>query len=110
MCANVDQMLIVIAQSPPIPPMMLDTHIIAAVNSGMKPAIVVNKCDMVVPEHPLPDLSVYERLGYEVVRCSSVTGEGMDSLEQALRYAATPTQAQACARVGEGSMQRREED
>ena len=36
MCSNVDQMCIVISQSPPIPMGMLDSHIIGAVNSGLR--------------------------------------------------------------------------
>lgn len=41
MCSNVDQMCIVISQSPPIPPGMLDSHIIGAVNSGLRCAMAL---------------------------------------------------------------------
>jgi len=87
MCANVDQMMIVIAVRPPIPPLMLDSHIIAAVNGGIAPVILVNKCDLEPGpnDDPLPDLSVYQKLGYEVVRCSTKTLSGMDDLREALK-------------------------
>jgi hypothetical protein len=34
---------------------------------------------------PLPNLEIYEKLGYKVVRVSSVTGFGIDDLEEVLR-------------------------
>lgn len=57
MCSNVDQMCIVISQSPPMPPLMLESHIIGAINSGLAPVIVVNKCDVEIPGEALPDLT-----------------------------------------------------
>jgi hypothetical protein len=78
MCANVDQMLIVISPRPLTPPLLLDSHIVAAVNSGIEPVVVLNKCDLLekgevqragedangVLLEGLPDLCVYEALGY----------------------------------------------
>ncbi len=78
MCANVDQMMIVISPRPLTPPLLLDSHIVAAINSGIEPVVVLNKCDLLKEEdcqkggqgddgellEGLPDFGIYEKLGY----------------------------------------------
>lgn len=92
MCANVDQMLIVIAARPLTPPLMIDSHIVAAIDSGIEPVIVLNKCDLLdqpaVGQHAdgqnctwgelLPDLEVYSKLKYRGECCLNLVNDSVD--------------------------------
>lgn len=54
--------------------------------------IIVNKVDMEQTPgmQPLPNLAIYEGLGYKVVRVSTVTGFGIHDLEGVLRSVPKP--------------------
>jgi ribosome biogenesis GTPase len=77
--ANVDRMVIVAAiASPPLRIGLIDRYLIAASRGGIEPILCVNKLDLSA------DTSALE--GYEVplVRCSTLTGEGIDELRNML--------------------------
>jgi ribosome biogenesis GTPase len=77
--ANVDRMVIVAAiASPPLRTGLIDRYMIAAARGGIESILCVNKLDLSA------DTSALE--GYEIplVRCSTVTGEGIEELRNML--------------------------
>lgn len=84
--ANVDQLFIVVAPLPHVPLESIDHLLAAGEIYGMKPVIVLNKSDLPGAEKIEADLTFYrEMLGYEMIRVSSQSGEGLDGVRRALR-------------------------
>jgi ribosome biogenesis GTPase len=69
---------------PPFRPRFIDRLIVAAETGGMQPLIVLNKCDLGAVGEVKTRLDYYSRMGYEVRRCSALTGEGISQLEELL--------------------------
>jgi ribosome biogenesis GTPase len=85
LAANADVAVCVTTpDAPPFRPRFIDRLIVAAESGGLTPLVLVNKCDLPLNEEVAERLEHYERMGYEVRRCSALTGEGMDSLEASL--------------------------
>lgn len=81
--ANIDCLIIVAAAAnPPFRTGLVDRYLIAAEVGGVTPIVCVNKMDL-VEEEP-PELKDYEALGFQVVRTSCETGEGIDTLRKTL--------------------------
>ena len=79
MAANVDLAVCVTsAQSPPFRPRFVDRLIISAEVGGIRPAVLVNKCDLGLDAPTRARLKCYEDLGYAVLRCSALTGQGVE--------------------------------
>lgn len=57
--------------SPPFRPRFIDRAIITAEQGGVKPVIVLNKCDQEISEEVEERLRGYTELGYQVIRCSA---------------------------------------
>jgi ribosome biogenesis GTPase len=90
--ANVDVVIHVVSvKTPPFRPRLIDRFLVAIGRGGAQPVICVNKIDLLT--EPLPSLDVYRDLGVPVIRCSTVTGEGIDELRDAV-------QGKTCALVG----------
>lgn len=87
--ANPDQVLVVMATASPSPnPFMLDRYLVACEAVELPALIVANKVDLFEEgvEGGARDLfALYEGLGYPVHYTSTVTGEGLDRLRDALR-------------------------
>lgn len=82
--ANLDGLIIVsAAKDPPIWQKMLDTYLVIAEASGIRPLICINKIDLVENRVLILDfLSVYKQIGYDTLITSTVTGEGIGQLQQ----------------------------
>lgn len=88
LCANVDQIVLVIAAyDPPYKRNFVDRVLVAIEREQLAPVVVFNKLDLadqgyreVVEE----DASVYVSLGYRVVGASTVSGEGIDDIRKIL--------------------------
>ncbi len=65
--ANVTQMIIVLATQPSFYEALLNRCLVAAEAAGIKPLIVLNKCDLSEANDAKKKLKVYEALGYNVV-------------------------------------------
>lgn len=87
MVANAHQMLIVASWRDPIIWMeLIDRYLIAAQRSGLEAIICVNKADLIEDDAQFADtLKPYNELGHRVIRTSSVTGEGVEKLQEELR-------------------------
>ena len=81
--ANIDTMLIVIAAAEPAPNLTVaDKMLVNAEISGIKPAVCINKTDLMGSDE-IKD--TYEKAGYEVLMVSAEKNEGIDKLCEFLR-------------------------
>jgi len=80
--ANVDRVLLVVAVSRPQPKTdFIDRMLVLAELEGIKPLIVINKMDLKSAENEADILEdVYRSVGYDVIRTSTVTNQGIDRL------------------------------
>ncbi len=85
-CANIDLMLITAAQEHPrISLLTIDRLLIQAEKAGIRAAVVINKADTgMIPETRMA-ASAYPSCGYPVFLTSTVTGEDIEELKQAVR-------------------------
>jgi ribosome biogenesis GTPase len=84
--ANADRLLVVMAAARPKPRRdLIDRLLVVGELGGVTPVIVLNKMDIDGAAEVAEDLEgVYLRLGYDVLRVSAVSGEGMDRLSEQL--------------------------
>ncbi len=75
--ANLDRVLVVVAAAQPDPTgPLVDRLLVVTEASGLEPVLLVNKADLAAPV--ARELrAVYERIGYDVLVVSAVTGEGL---------------------------------
>ncbi len=88
LAANVDVAVVVVAAAdPPLRPGLVDRFLVALGSGGVVPLVVVNKIDLVslAAAHALDrTLAPYADLGVNVLRCSAVANEGIDTLRGAI--------------------------
>jgi ribosome biogenesis GTPase len=73
--ANIDLLVIVATLvDPPFRPGLVDRYLIAAAREGIQPLLCLNKWDLG------GDLSAAETFAIPKLRCSAITGEGVDDL------------------------------
>lgn len=89
LAANIDQILVVAAPRPAYSTDLIDQYLVAAESTGITPLIVFNKVDLIAGteerERIEHDLARYQRIGYRVIRASTVARHGLDELITALR-------------------------
>ena len=80
--ANIDQLVILCSQAPPVTdPYLIDKVTVVALYQGIQPVILLNKSDL----HDSVDLyHAYQKAGFPVVRASAVTGEGVEEVKAML--------------------------
>lgn len=81
--ANIDRLAIVVAPYPEPQLNSIDRYLVAAEASDIPPVIVINKTDSIDEQsRPFFDTveALYPSLGYQVLRVSTHTGEGLDAL------------------------------
>lgn len=85
LASNVDQILcITTPDSPPFRPRFLDRMLAQAEQSGIEAIIVCNKCDLDFDIDTEARLTDFESIGYNVIRVSAKTGDGMSGLAKML--------------------------
>ena len=83
--ANLDQLLVTFSYGKPVlNPRLLDRFLVIAEHQGIQPVIVMNKADLREQGGPTWQRT-YESLGYPVLTVSAGTGEGLNTLIEALR-------------------------
>jgi ribosome biogenesis GTPase / thiamine phosphate phosphatase len=100
--ANVDQLLLVASVQEPHPkPEFIDRVLIAAACQSLTAIICFNKIDL---EDSDSDrlVDTYSKAGYQVLRTSATTGEGLDQLDSLLRGSLTVLAGQSG--VGKSSL------
>jgi ribosome biogenesis GTPase / thiamine phosphate phosphatase len=83
--ANLTQLIVVLAAKPRPDFFMIDRYLCAAYCNGMRPLILVNKCDLALPAESDAELEVFGRAGVSTLRVSAHMGAGLDTLRQLLR-------------------------
>lgn len=82
--ANITQAIIVMSiKKPDINTWLLDRFLIMAEHENLKIVICINKSDLQT-EKALELKSVYEKIGYKVINTSTLSGLGVDELNDAL--------------------------
>lgn len=89
MASNIDQVLIVIAPIPLMNPNVIERTLVATLDLPAKPLIVLNKIDLM--DHADVDteslerlLTLWQSLGFDVIRISAKHALGMNALREAL--------------------------
>lgn len=82
--ANIDRILIVVAPLPKPHTQLVDRYLVAAETVGIKPALVINKMDLIddAEQHEVIKgfIELYTSLDYEVITASTKKGHGLDDL------------------------------
>lgn len=89
LAANIDQILVVAAPRPTYSTDLIDQYLVAAESTGITPLIVLNKVDLIGNEEGRKqierDLERYQRIGYRMIRASTVAHHGLDAVIAVLR-------------------------
>jgi ribosome biogenesis GTPase / thiamine phosphate phosphatase len=80
--ANLSQLLIVLAPRPAPDLFVVDRYIAAAESGGVKPILVLNKCELDVDDTLRVELGAYRQAGYEPLNCSVRSKIGIEGLLQ----------------------------
>ncbi|MFC1997018.1 ribosome small subunit-dependent GTPase A [Chloroflexota bacterium] len=85
--ANVDRLLIVASwREPYFWPALVDRYLITAQRNQIQAVICINKVDLIDDQSEFQaTIQPYQNLGYQVVFTSTVTGVGIDEVEEMLR-------------------------
>jgi ribosome biogenesis GTPase / thiamine phosphate phosphatase len=90
--ANVEQVVPVFAAAKPVPKWhLLDRYLVSAESAGLDALICITKVDLVQDETGRLNEEIetaaetYRNIGYRVILASSVTGQGLPELKQALQ-------------------------
>jgi ribosome biogenesis GTPase len=84
--ANLDQLCIVFACAEPrLDPWKLDRFLVAAESEDITPVIIANKSDLATAKEVDEAFQPFEALGYNVVRTSAKTDNGVDPLRDAIK-------------------------
>ena len=85
LAANVDYLILVTTPTePPFRPRFIDRELAQAEYLGLTPVIVCNKYDLMDDPDVENQLSIWEELGYKVMRISAKTGEGITEFAELL--------------------------
>ncbi len=87
-CANIDQLILVVAPRPLCHPNLVDRYLVAAEAHAVRPVVLLNKSDLLNADGDAATLAMLDRLravGYPVLHCSARTDAGLDALKAALK-------------------------
>lgn len=83
--ANINQVILVIAARSPVPDfLLLDKLLVKAAKENIKPVICLNKLDLDIDDAGRKISEAYKNAGYDFLRTSVKTGQGLDELEDKL--------------------------
>ena len=90
--ANIDFIVLVIAPVPGPHPNLIDRYLVAAETVGIEPVILLNKTDLLEDGTCRPSivkgiddtLMNYERIGYQILKASTRTEDGLTTLKRLL--------------------------
>ena len=83
LAANLDYLLVVAAAEPKPDWFIVDRYLCAAELMGIDACVVFNKSDLGT-DSVLYELDTYFDIGYDVVSCSALTGDGVDNIRTLL--------------------------
>lgn len=86
--ANIDLIFLVIAAEPRTPYGLIDRYLVAAENVNIRPVILINKSDLLTgdaADWAEEIRSIYEPIGYQLVKTSTRSETDLSSLKAAMR-------------------------
>jgi ribosome biogenesis GTPase len=83
LAANLDYLIVVVAAEPKPDWFIVDRYLCAAEIMGVDACVVFNKSDLDTSAFRY-ELDTYFDIGYDVVACSALTGEGIDNVRKLL--------------------------
>ena len=85
--ANADQVIPIFSVANPTPKWgLLDRYLVAAEAAGLPSMMVITKLDLAWKNPRLnEELEIYRKIGYPILKVSSVTGEGIEELKSVLQ-------------------------
>ena len=83
LASNIDFLCVAASCKPPADWFIVDRYLCAAELMGVDGAVIYNKIDL-DPDGAMNELEEYARLGYATLRCSAISGQGMDELRALL--------------------------
>ena len=84
--ANLDQLVILSAMSDPLPDLrLIDRLTVFAQWNEVTPVLCFNKADLVGENERDKIMRIYQPTGFPIVFCSTVTGEGVDTVKSMLQ-------------------------
>ncbi|MEQ1558817.1 MAG: ribosome small subunit-dependent GTPase A [Methyloglobulus sp.] len=83
--ANIDKVFVVIATQPFCDFLLIDQYLAVCENSQIDVALILNKTDLEQSEELEKELQVYQDVGYQIHRVSTVTSKGLVELKAALQ-------------------------
>lgn len=85
LAANLDALLVVAAASPLPDWFIVDRYLCAAELMGVDAIVAFNKTDLLAGHDiEIPELDEYRQIGVRVLECSAETGDGIESIRDAL--------------------------
>ncbi len=90
--ANIDRAVVVATlKNPETPPEFIDRFLVTCEAYKIPATIVLQKVDLLQGQMERVELfeSIYRTAGYDVIRTSTITGEGIDSVKELLKGATT---------------------
>ena len=78
--ANLQRLLVVLAPLPAPDLFVVDRYLAAATSAHIEPTLVVNKEELGIDASLAAELAVYTTAGYTTLRCSAVSGAGVEAL------------------------------
>jgi ribosome biogenesis GTPase / thiamine phosphate phosphatase len=78
--ANISRLFVVLAPKPAPDLFVVDRYVAAAASAHIVPTLVLNKQDMPIDAELSTALTVYQKAGYTVLKCSAKAGDGVDAL------------------------------
>ena len=87
LAANITQLVVCLAASPPPNLLLLDQYLLTAEQLGVSAIILLNKSDLEQATEQFRTIhEIYEALGYSIIESCALSGIGMDELENALQH------------------------
>jgi len=86
LAANAELLICVAStNNPPFRPRFIDRLIISAEIGNLVPVVLLNKCDLGDEAAVRERVDIWKKIGYRVIRCSALTGEGINDLEEVIK-------------------------
>ncbi len=86
LAANLDFLVVVAAEAPPVDWFIVDRYLAAAELIGVSAMVVFNKTDLhVASDSSAAALTDYETIGYKTISCSATDGSNMEQFSALLR-------------------------
>ena len=86
LAANLDYLVVVAAEAPPVDWFIVDRYLAAAELMGVPAVVVFNKTDLnSASDSSLAALAEYEIIGYKTISCSAKDGANVDEIDALLR-------------------------